>query len=477
MATICPLARKGKIGGDVTKDYKHYSFWLETTDDDLTPRQPLDGSTQVDVAILGAGFTGLWTAYYLLKRDPSLSVAVIEKEIAGYGASGRNGGWVTPGFPVTLPMMEQRFGYTAARTMTLTLYDTVDEVERVIAEEDINAGFHKGGALRIARGPHQLPALESALKTYKRFNLDDHYEYLNASQTAERVRVNKALGSIFSPQTAVVHPGNLVRGLARVVERLGGTIYEQTEVTDFETGAAPRFITTGGDVRAKTIVLAGEAYLSRLEKVRRQVLPAYSLIVGTEPLSDAQWKQIGWENRECIGSNRYTVDYLQKTADGRILFGGRGAPYRYNSAITDEMDRHAPTHEMLRRHAIDWFPMLRETQFSHAWGGALGMPRDWMPTMSYNPGEGLATARGYTGQGVATANLSGRVLTDLITGERSELTKLPTVGHQSPDWEREPFRWLGVRYVQRGFMRVDEEAELTGQAPNGKTLAERLGRH
>jgi glycine/D-amino acid oxidase-like deaminating enzyme len=178
-----------------------------------------------------------------------------------------------------------------------------------------------------------------------------------------------------------------------------------------------------------------------------------------------------------VASSRYTVDYLSRTADGRILFGGRGAPYHYGSRVEDEYDLHEPTHEMLRRTAREWFPALENARFTHAWGGPLAMPRDWMPTMSYDPAEGIATARGYTGQGVATANLSGRTLADLILGRDTDVTHLPTVNHKPRLWEPEPLRWLGARYVQRGLMRADDRAERTGEPPTGKTLAERLGKH
>jgi glycine/D-amino acid oxidase-like deaminating enzyme len=461
----------------MAKEYRRYSFWLESCGDDLTPRPALDGSIDADVAILGAGFTGLWTAYYLKKRDPALKIAVVEREIAGFGASGRNGGWVTAGLQLSLPLLAERFGFEAARAQHHAMSATVDEVERVVREEGIDCNFQKSGALRIARGAHQLPSIERSYATYQRFNLADDYQVLDAAETEARVKVNGALGSLFTPHCAVIHPAKLVRGLAHVVERMGVTIYEQTPVIDYSEGASPRLITERGDVNARTLVLAGESYLSQLPKLHQQLIPVYSLIVLTEPLSDREWEEIGWESRECISSNRFTVDYLSKTSDGRIAFGGRGAPYHYNSQISDDFDRHEPTHAMLRRSAIDWFPMLKDVRFTHAWGGPLGMPRDWMPTMSYDPSTNVATARGYTGQGVATANLSGRVLTDLISGTHSELTELPTVDHQSPDWEPEPLRWLGIRYVQNGFGRLDEEAERTGQAPSGRSLTEWLGRH
>jgi glycine/D-amino acid oxidase-like deaminating enzyme len=459
------------------KDYRTYSYWLETCGDDLTPRAPLDGSLDVDVAILGAGFTGLWTAYYLLRKQPSLKVAVLEKEIAGFGPSGRNGGWCTGGFPVSAGLLAERYGPAATGDLYRAMFDTVDEIGRIAAEEGIDAQFHKGGSLRLARGKHQLPAVQGALETYRKLGLDEHYQFLDAHQVAERVRVAGALGAIFTPHVALIQPAKLVRGLARAVERCGGTIYEQTEVTDYVAGPAPRLNTARGDVRARALVLAGEAYLTRLKKLQRQLIPVYSLMVLTEPLSPDQWAAIGWEGREAIGSQRLAVDYVSRTADGRIAFGGRGAPYRFGSRIDDRFDRYPPVHAMLRQMTLDWFPTLTNVRFTHSWGGPLGMPRDWMPSWSYDLSQGVASARGYTGTGVAPSNLAGRVLSDLILGIDSQLTHLPPVNHHSPDWEPEPLRWIGVRYVQLGFQRLDEHGERTGQPPTGASLVERLGRH
>jgi glycine/D-amino acid oxidase-like deaminating enzyme len=459
------------------RDYPSYSFWLETTGEELLPRPSLSGPTEADVAILGAGFTGLWTAYYLLRQDPSLRVVVLEAEIAGFGASGRNGAWVSSGFPVTSGELQRRFGKEAARELLIEMRSSVDEVGRVAVAEGIDAQYFRGGQLRVARGPSQLPAIEQAYRSLWALDLEEGVRLLDAEETAERIRITDVVGALYNPHCATVHPARFARGLARAVERLGGEIFEQTPVTDFEGGANPKLVTDAGEVRAGAIVLAGEAYLARLRKLRRQVLPIYSLIVLTEPLSEEQWAAIGWEGRECVASNRYTVDYRSRTADGRILFGGRGAPYHYGSRIRDEYDIHRSTHEMLRRAAREWFPALEGTRFTHAWGGPVATPRDWMTTMSYDPAQGVATAHGYTGQGVATANLSGRTLADLILGRRTEITHLPTVNHESRPWEPEPLRWLGARYVQRGLMKVDDHAERTGEPPTGKTLAERLGSH
>ncbi len=475
MTRTAEVEEKGARSGG--KDYRRYSFWLQTAGEDLSPRPALDGARRADVAILGAGFTGLWTAYYLLKMDPSLRVVVLEGEVAGYGASGRNGGWCGSGFPVTPAELARRFGREAARELIVEMQSTVVEVGRVVEAEGIDAHYARGGMLRVARGPSQLPAVRSAHEAYRALGLGDDYRVLDAEECNRRVRVTNARGALYSPHCATVHPGRLVRGLARAVERLGATIFERSPVIGYEAGGKPRLATARGEVRAPTIVLAGEAYLSRLRGLRRQVLPVYSLIVVTEPLAQAQWEEIGWEGREALASNRYTVDYLSRTADGRILFGGRGAPYHYGSRIKDSYDRHTPTHAMLRLAAKRWFPALADAQFTHAWGGPLAVPRDWMPTMSYDPKSGVATARGYTGQGVATANLSGRTLADLILGRDTAITHLPTANHRSRSWEPEPLRWLGVRYVQRGLKRTDDRAERTGEPPTGRSLAERLGAH
>jgi len=236
-------------------------------------------------------------------------------------------------------------------------------------------------------------------------------------------------------------------------------------------------ITDQGIVRARTIVLTGEAYVARFKSLHRQVLPIYSLIVLTEPLSESQWSEIGWQGNECVNSARYTIDYLSRTRDGRILFGGRGAPYHYGSRIDDRFDAHAPTHALLRRLVTEWFPSLKGIRFTHQWGGPLAVARDWMATAGLDRMAGLAWARAYTGNGVATTNLSGRILADLITESDTPITRLPISGHRSPDWEIEPLRWMGASYVMRGLSNIDRQAERTGRPPTGRSLAERLAVH
>ena len=456
------------------KDYRSYSFWLETSGDDLTPRPPLDGSVDVDVAILGAGFTGLWTAYHLLARDPSLNVAVVEAEIAGFGASGRNGGWCFSGFPVSPLALKERYGVDAARAVSLAMYDSVDDVGRVCQGEGIDAHYAKGGELEVARAAYDVPKLEKMYDEFRAIGLEDHYQLLDARETEKRIRVDRAVGSFWNKEGASVQPARLARGLARAVERRGGRIYEQTRVTDYTEGPSPKLVTPRGDVGARAIVLAGEAYLSQLPKLRRQIIPLTSHIVLTEPLSDELWARIGWERREVVGGFGTKGGYLNHTADGRIAFGAYRAQYPFNAKITDTLDRNEAIFAHARNAALDWFPMLEGVRFTHAWGGVFGVPRDRMPVMWYDRRRGIATGRSYTGEGVATANLSGRVLADLITGIDSPLTQLPMVTHRSQNWEPEPLRWLGVKFVTRGRQKLLRQVELTGAYPEKPTLAQRF---
>jgi glycine/D-amino acid oxidase-like deaminating enzyme len=462
------------------------AFWLEDAADDMSPRAPLEGPRTADVAIVGGGFTGLWTARELLRRDPALDVLVIEARTAGFGASGRNGAWLAPGIAVTNRELVRRFSPEVARATVQAIRDTVRVVAESCAQDGIDAQVRMGGTLRVAIGAQEASMPAATLAAARELGVEDDLEVLDADQLAERVRIADARGALRDRNGAAVHPGRLVRGLARTVEALGGSIAEDTRVTDVTPGdrgsgphgaAGPIVRTERGDVRARHVILANEAWLSQLPGHRRRVMPLYSLIILTEPIDDATWRSIGWDGHELLSSHRLTVDYLSRTADGRILFGGRGAPYHFGSSIEPAHDLHAPTHERLRRHLVEWFPQLEGVRVSHAWGGPLGMPRDWMPNIFLDPTTGIGGAYGYTGQGVAATNLAGRILADLIVTGDTPHRDLPFVGHRSRRWEPEPLRWLATRYLQTALARLDARAERTGRPHTGRTLAERLMTH
>lgn len=460
------------------RPYREVSYWLEDVPH-LRARPRLEGVHEADVAILGGGYTGLWTAYYLTELEPSLRVAILEAEIAGYGASGRNGGWCNSSMLGVSPEeLARRVGAEGARAMFMALRETVDEVGQVCQREGIDVAWRKAGVIRAAVGRHELPLLQQRWAAQERLGLTDGCTLLGEVELKRRVRIASARGALHDSHVAFHHPARLVRGLAEVVESRGVTIFEQSPVVDYRLGRSPRLETRDGEVRARTVVFAGEAYMTRLRRWRRRMLPVYSLVVLSEPLTDAQWEQVGWENGECLSSHSLSVDYSSRTHDGRILFGGRGARYRFGSKVAAELDHDPGIHESLRERVRRWFPPLEDVKFTHAWGGPLGVTRDWMPTFEYDPRLGFATVHGYAGQGVAPSNLAGRLMANAITDRvDSPLFELPLASHRARSWEPEPVRWLGVRFVQRGLAAADRRAERSGRPPTGRSLPERLARH
>ena len=432
--------------------YRGLSFWHQTVADDLGQRAPLPGDTAVDVAIVGGGLTGLWTAYYLLRRDPSLRVAVLEKHIAGFGASGRNGGWCSALFPASTAALEREHGRAAALDMRRAMVETVDEVGRVTAAEGIDCDFVKGGTLSLARSAVQLAAARAEVATARGYGVDD----LRLVETS----VAGALGGVVDPACARLHPAKLVRGLARVVETHGARIFEGTPVLDWE----PHSVRTAhGTVTAGHVVIATEGYGATLAQTRRDVLPLYSLMIATEPLSDAVWDTIGIEHGQTFTDYRHLLVYGQRTADNRFAFGGRGARYHWGSSIRAAYDRVPRVFDHLKASLVELFPEAAAAEVTHRWGGPLGVPRDWHASVHHDPGTGLARAGGYVGDGLSTTNLAGRTLADLITGTPSPLTALPWVGHRSPRWEPEPLRFVGANLGLTAMAVADAEEGITGR--------------
>ena len=455
--------------------YQGVSYWLETCGDPLVPRPALKGGATVDVAILGGGFSGLWTAYYLLKDNPGLEVAIVEKEVCGYGASGRNGGWCSPRYPLNPDVIERRYGADVARRTVQAMYDTVEEVGRVCAEEGIDADFRLSGILSIARGQAQVDSVLASHATYSRLGFGDGNRLLGADEAREMVKVTGMVSAMHTPKAGALHPAKLARGLARTVERLGGVIYEQTEVLGIETGASPALKTSGGTLKARrAVVAAGEAYLPRLAPYGRTVLPMSSSIVLTRPLTKAQWAQIGWEGGQNLGSQAYTIDYLSKTPDGRILYGSRGAPYAFGSSTEGGEAAAAGLYDHMRQTVREWFPAIGADDFSHAWTGFLGVTRDWSPCVGFDAERKVGGMYGYTGRGVSTTNLAGRLQASQIMGRETELATLPLAQHSSRSWEPEPLRWLGVRYIQDAFRRMDTARDAGERPPIDAEIAKAL---
>ncbi|MEU1486308.1 FAD-dependent oxidoreductase [Streptomyces sp. NPDC005752] len=458
------------------------SFWY-AKEGTPAPREPLPGDTGADVCIVGGGYTGLWTAYYLKKAVPFLNITVLEAKFCGYGASGRNGGWLYNGV-AGRDRYAELHGHDAAVRLQRAMNDTVGEVIRVAGEENIDADIHHGGVLEVAHTPSQLARLKDFHSVEIAFGETDRV-LRGARETAERIRVSGAVGSSWTPHGARLHPAKLVKGLADAVEALGVTIHESTPVTEIRPKHA---VTPYGTVRAPYVLRCTEGYTASLKSHRRTWLPMNSSMIVTEPLPKSLWESIGWAGRETLGNMAHAYMYAQRTADDRIALGGRGVPYRYGSAaahVNGTARTQPATIEALRDLLVRFFPGTAGARIDHAWSGVLGVPRDWCATVALDRSTGLGWAGGYVGSGVATANLAARTLRDLIQQDSgqagpTDLTTLPWVNHKVRRWEPEPLRWLGVHALYAAYRTADRREAASPHLGTDRLakLADRVsGRH
>ena len=443
----------------IDPDYPDSLWWSTLPGVEARPR--LAGDIDVDVAIVGAGYTGLWTAYYTLLNDPTLKVAVIERKVAGFGASGRNGGWCSALFPAALHRIARESSRDEAIRLQRTMNATVDEVARVIGAEGIDAGWKKGGTVIVARNELQRARAEADIADARDWGFGpEELELLDAAETQARIGIPDAIAGTWNAHCAAMNPARLVRGLAAAVERRGATIYENTPALAIAPGGVR---TAYGVVRAAKVIRATEGYTPDLPTGKREIVPVYSLMIATEPLSDEQLQSVGLEERPTFSEYRNMIIYGQRTADGRIAFGGRGAPYKFGSRTDASFDVDAKVHAWLERTLVELFPSLQGVGITHRWGGPLGIARDWWATVGLDPVTGLGWAGGYVGDGVGTANLAGRTLGDLITGRQTDLVTLPWVNRRSRRWEPEPLRWLGVNAGLQAMGWADPEERRSGR--------------
>ncbi|MGH3370579.1 MAG: NAD(P)/FAD-dependent oxidoreductase, partial [Nocardioidaceae bacterium] len=429
--------------GDAVPDYRSLSLWHDTAADDWVPRDPLRGDLRADVAVVGAGLTGLWTAYYLLRADPSLRVVVLEAETAGFGASGRSGGLLRAG------------GSPADGDLHERLRDSVDEVGRIAALEGIDARFQRTGLLTLARSRAQLRSAHDAAAADARTRL------LSADQARSVLAATRVHAATYRPDCAVVDPARLVRGLAEVVaSSAGGRIYEHTPVTSLKPH---RVQTPRGTVTADLVVRALEGYTPDLPGHRRQLARVQSLFLATEPLPEPVWEEIGLREREAFTDYAHVSAQGVRTADDRLVYGGRCIPHRpgAGSGPSVEADRQAFAGVWASLRAT--LPRLRGVTVTHAWGGLIGVAPGGGPSVGLDPAVGLAWAGGYADNGLAATNLAGRTLRDLLLGRSTALTCLPWVTHDRSAWPPGPLRSAGVHTALWLMAVADREERLTGR--------------
>jgi len=429
-------------------------LWAATADEDWSQRPALAGDADVDVAIIGGGLTGLWAARALAMGAPDLRVIVVESQTCGFGASGRNGGWASVLFP-----SEPAWAHEP-------MVEALASLEAALAEDDIDAQLAHGGTFTFVTSPAQEERVRAVAT-------EPGYRWMDRSEVREHVRPEPVFGAAFTPHCAALHPARLVRGLARSVEARGVRIVEGTRVESF----GPRSVTTDhGLIRADQVLRCTEGFTAELPDLRRAVLPIYSLMIATEPLSADVWDEIGLSSRATFTDGRHLIIYGQRTADGRIAFGGRGAPYHFGSRVRPGFDRDDGVFRDLERTLRSLFPQIGRARITHRWGGPLGIARDWNASVGLDRGTGLGWAGGYVGDGVTTAHLAGLTLADLVLGLDTHRTRLAWVDHRSRDWEPEPFRWVGVNVgramaagADRSEVRTGRRARFTERLMDGLT--------
>jgi len=438
------------------------SLWMDRLGEDLIPRASLAGDFETDIAIIGGGFSGLWTAYYLLERDPSLRVLVVEKEYCGFGASGRNGGWCEGGLAGGTEKYAKRSSLDEALRLEHAMFATVDEIKRVIESEGIDCGFQKGGVISVARNKPQAKRQVSAVQIARSRGFgQDILRLLEPEEARSYLNATDIHSGVFFSPSATIDPGRLVHGLALAVESRGGKIVEGTTVYSFEE---KKVHTSHGEVSAEVIIQATEAFTRDLKGKKLDLLPVYSRMIATEPLSDSLMDDIGLATRPTFNDGRYIVIYGQRTEDNRIAFGGQGnPPYLYGSGIDSSIEGNEMSHEVVWRNLIDLLPQLKDVAITHRWGGVLAIPRNWLPGLRFEKTSGLGMLGGYVGEGVAAANLAGRTMADLVLDLETDLVSLPWVGVHSRRWEPEPLRWIGVRTSRRFMGSADVTETRTGK--------------
>jgi glycine/D-amino acid oxidase-like deaminating enzyme len=444
----------------VLADAAPVSFWLDSPDRP-SPAEPLVSEVRCDLAVVGAGYTGLWTALLAKEADPSCDVVVLEAEAAGWAASGRNGGFCSASLTHGLANGLARFPDEVTVLERLGRAN-LDAIEATVARYRIACDFARTGALDVATEPHQVAWLAQDVEQVRRFG----HEAQLLDAAAVRAEVNSPTylaGSWHRDDTALVDPARLAWGLRAACLSLGARVHERTRVDSLaRDGAGVLLRTPHGSVRAARAVLATNAFPALLRRMRPFTVPVYDYALVTEPLSPAQWGEIGWHHRQGIGDVANRFHYYRPTADGRILFGGYDAVYHWRNGLRPELDQRPATFALLARHFAATFPQLGDVRFTHAWGGAIDTSTRFFAFQRTALGGRVAYSVGYTGLGVGASRFGAQVMLDLLAGRDTEATRLRAVRSRPLPFPPEPLKYAGIALTRRALAAADRNEGRRG---------------
>ncbi len=449
------VAPPGTLAQRALADVQHGVFWLQGANRPA-PRQPLIGQHEADLVVVGAGFTGLWTAIEAKRRHPDWQVLLLEGGRIASGGTGRNGGFMSASLTHGLLNGYDRWPEELPQLLRLG-HRNLNEIESFITEHDIDADFRRAGEYQVAVAPHQVDEIRASVTLAQRFG--ERHEFLEADAIQAEVHSATYLAaSVDRSGVALMDPAKLAWGLARVAEDAGVIVHERTPVRRLADRGAAVFVTTdSGAVRSRMVTLATNAYPPLLERIRHYVVPVYDYVLMTEPLTSEQWDLVGWHGRQGIADSGNQFHYYRVTADGRILWGGFDAIYHYRNGFGPRYERDDAAYARLAQHFVETFPALMESglRFSHAWGGAIDTCTRFTAFWGRAHGGKTTYVAGFTGLGTGSSRFAAHTMLDLATGADTERTRLRMVRTKPLPFPPEPVRSAGIALTTASLAHAD----------------------
>lgn len=436
-------------------DYRSKSWWLESLPEAITPNPALTGRQTADVAVIGGGYTGLSVGYHLKQINPGMDVRIIESDVCGYGASGRNGGFSMTLFGLTKGITKFRFNDHKARAAHIYMENAVDYLHEVITENNIECQYEKSGYLLVGTSPGQVRRVEHDFKIMEKWGLGG-VERWDRTRLAEEFHTDFYKIGWFEPRCGILNPARLARGMKKLAETQGAVIYENSPVKRFgrKTGGGFMVKTEHGVLESDYLVLATNAYSVLFPELKKLQYPAFTHIVMSEPLTPEQYDAIGWKNRAGVEDARDLIHYYRLTADNRIVMGGGDVSLGYGADLDKDLNEQTFAH--LKAHVTEVFPQLEGLRFTHQWGGPVSITTDMAPVIGYLGNDKKAIfSMGCIGHGVSLTTYNGKTIAELITGRQTERTEMFFVGRKVFPWPPDLITY-GLGHAVRGFMKLED---------------------
>jgi glycine/D-amino acid oxidase-like deaminating enzyme len=432
-------------------EIKQKSYWMTTRE--YTPNDSLRADIEVDVAIIGGGFTGLSSAYHLKKAEPNLRIALLESQVIGFGASGRNGGFNMTLFGLTLDITALRFSKEKAKAAHHYMERAVDYLQTLVTDLKIDCDYEHTGFLRVATSEKYKKRILKEMDLAHELGLEG-IEWLDKDRTREQIRSPLYVGAWWEPRCGILNPAKLSWGWADILGSLGVEIYENSPVAEIaRDNGKIRLRTPIGSVKADKVVMATNAWSHFFKELKRKQVPVWTHIVLTEPITTEQFKEIGWQNRQGIEDARNLVHYYRLTADNRLVMGGRDVTFSYGKDMNKDLN--ADTFAGLKDDVRELFPVLRDIRFTHEWGGPVSVPLDMAPAIGFAGDKNVVYSLGTVGHGVSMTHLNGRTVADLILERQTDLIDVFFVNRRTIPWPPEPLRNLTIKAIL-GYMHWED---------------------